>query len=421
MAASDEAPPTPDAEVASYLVTPFSWGVPRGDGPPHDRLSRIRRRPSHNDRGAGAEARTIRRTINTMPIAAVGNDPNTAEDLLNQYLRGPVTATGATLMQEVERVRRLMNGIQPTKAKQIGVEAGRVGLKKDDLTPIQKAANLETFVIYLNGLISDFELDVAPSKVKVKAGGTDGHHPSSLYKFPNDDDAERSFNLDSWSRKADADFMQNRTAGAPIHAVVDEAVADWDTRKGLASLLTSRLLGEGESTEESYSDQSVNAFFMNSAVGHDYTKILTSARHIIDRRVKDLTARGVGVEHWKGNKKTAQKDRSDGEIDWPTLLKLARDALKVKLGNDRSQANQKTATIDGLNAIATNEKLKALTVTKGVLLVDAAQEKFELRKGAQKQGEHYYEALPDTRLKFDLSHFSAILFFEWKLVSDLRK
>jgi hypothetical protein len=57
----------------------------------------------------------------------------------------------------------------------------------------------------------------------------------------------------------------------------------------------------------------------------------------------------------------------------------------------------------------------------GVLNVDATSETFALVYGPKKNGNDVYEAMRDDKFKFDLNHFTAILFFEWKAVSDLKR
>jgi hypothetical protein len=358
----------------------------------------------------------IRRTVTTMPVAYVGNDPATASQRLKEYFKAKVTDQNRTLGQECSRVEQVLTTMQPSKVKEMKSKQSDVGITKDG-TDTEKAARLEVFVQYLNQLIADFHLDTAASTVKGRVDDDGSHHMDYFYKLPTDD-AEKKFDLDEWSRKPKNDFMKGKTSGPVIQGIVNEAVKDWDTEKGgIAPILVSRLLGAGE-VSGSASDISVSALFMNSPMAADYIKILTAARHTIDIRVKDLTLRGVGVEHWKKTDKDTKDRANDRTVNWPALLKTARAAFKVKMGTD-DVAVQDTARSIAVTAIFDDP---ALVHLRGLGVLDMDKDgTFSLNNKVQRDKQDCYQALKDERFNFDINHFTAILFFEWKLVTDLKK
>ena len=222
----------------------------------------------------------------------------------------------------------------------------------------------------------------------------------------------------SGSRKG-KNFLNGASSGATIQGIVNEAVTDWDTTKGsIVTLLVARLLGTGP-VSGSTETQNVSALFMNSPIGKNYTKILMAAEHIIGVRTNDLKPRGVKVQHWKKTTPEAIDNAKDGNINWPALLKTARAAFKIEMAK-ASLANQTTARNMAVTAIAEDTVLKQLQ-TLGVLKMDGTDGTFSLDNRPQRKEQDIYQAMPDERFNFDINHFTAILFFEWKAVTDLKQ
>ncbi|HEU4866648.1 MAG TPA: hypothetical protein VFV09_02870, partial [Actinomycetota bacterium] len=141
--------------------------------------------------------------------------------------------------------------------------------------------------------------------------------------------------------------------------------------------------------------------------------------HIIGVRTDDLTARGVIVEHWKKTAKTTI-DESAHSVDWPALLKIARAQIQKDMATD-TLANQAETRKKAVSAIWDDATLLKLRDEFGVLEMDKAEGTFKLAVGAKNRGGDVYRAKKDERFGFDINHFTAILFFEWKAVSDLRR
>jgi hypothetical protein len=367
--------------------------------------------------GGGSSADTVQRLVTTLPVAYVGQDPG-ALDRLKLYMTTAQVATGGrTFQQEVVRVAKALDKIQPSKATELRDRVKNMRLKKTQAEVFNDAAALAPFVTDLNNLINAFQLDAAATAVTGREEG-DTHHRDYFFQTPADPE-EVKFDLDRWSRKGE-NFLTGGFSGLTIKGIVDEAVKDWDPARGsVVTLLNQRLLGSAAELGGSATTLNVPSVFMNSPVGANYTKILAAAEHIIGVRTDDLTARGVIVEHWKKTAKTTI-DESAHSVDWPALLKIARAQIQKDMATD-TLANQAETRKKAVSAIWDDATLLKLRDEFGVLEMDKAEGTFKLAVGAKNRGGDVYRAKKDERFGFDINHFTAILFFEWKAVSDLRR
>ena len=367
--------------------------------------------------GGGSSADTVQRLVTTLPVAYVGQDPG-ALDRLKLYMTTAQVATGGrTFQQEVVRVAKALDKIQPSKATELRDRVKNMRLKKTQAEVFNDAAALAPFVTDLNNLNHTFQLDAAATAVTGREEG-DTHHRDYFFQTPADPE-EVKFDLDRWSRKGE-NFLTGGFSGLTIKGIVDEAVKDWDPARGsVVTLLNQRLLGSAAELGGSATTLNVPSVFMNSPVGANYTKILAAAEHIIGVRTDDLTARGVIVEHWKKTAKTTI-DESAHSVDWPALLKIARAQIQKDMATD-TLANQAETRKKAVSAIWDDATLLKLRDEFGVLEMDKAEGTFKLAVGAKNRGGDVYRAKKDERFGFDINHFTAILFFEWKAVSDLRR
>lgn len=84
-------------------------------------------------------------------------------------------------------------------------------------------------------------------------------------------------------------------------------------------------------------------------------------------------------------------------------------------------ADQPETRKKAVSAIWKDPTLKKLREDFGVLEMDKEDGTFKLAVGAKNKGGDVYKAKKDDRFGFDINHFTAILFFEWKAVSDLKR
>lgn len=359
----------------------------------------------------------IQGAFTTFPVAHVGNDPATAHGKFIEYVSTIGVATGGKkFKEEYDRIVAALKKIQPSKAAELEGRFKGIGIIKTKAEAINNAAKLESFVNYVNGLVVTYHLDTAPGAISSRADEDGSHHMDYFFKLPGDG-AEKKFDLDDWSRKG-KDFHNGQTATATIKSIVDEVVTDWDTNTSIVSLLVSRLLGT-ESVSGSASNSTVSDLFLSSPIGANYTKILLAAEHTIGIRMADLKSRGIKVEHWKKHTPLIKDNEKDGSVDWPSLLKTARDAFKIVMAT-AAVADQTVARQKAVEAISTNSVLAEFKRLK-VLEMDGADGTFSLNSKEQKHGNDIYKAMPDPRFNFDINHFTAILFFEWKAITDLKK
>jgi hypothetical protein len=368
---------------------------------------------------AQGSSQTIQRAYSTLPVAFVGDNATTAHAQLLKYVSTePVATGGKTFKEEYDRVFAALQKIQPSKAAELAGRLKSIGMNtKSKTEAIANARKLEDFVNYVNGLATTYQLDVAP--VGITAGVTEDrtHHMKYNFQMPGDD-KEKAFDLDVWSRKGE-DMLKGRSAGATIKGIVNEAVTDWDPTKGsIVPLLNARLLGTTALAGESGA-QNVSALFMNSPIGATYTRILMAAEHIIGVRMRDLTARGVKVQHWKKHAPTVKDNDQDGTVDWPALLSTARAAFKTAMGTT-AVADQDTARAMAVKAIMGDTVLTRLRTLR-VLDMDGTDGTFALDNTPKRKDNDVYQAMADPRFNFDINHFTAILFFEWKAVTDLKQ
>ena len=361
----------------------------------------------------------IQRSYTTFPIAHVGVDSDVAFGKLKGYISTEAVATNnLKFKEEVTRIYEALNTIQPSKAQELKTRLKPIfdDLKDKDKA-IANAAKLDTWVRYANDLIADFQLDDAPEAVTASVDEDSSHHMNYNFKLPGDDSA-KNFNLDDWSRKG-KDFLGGQSSGEIIKGIVNEAVNDWNTDdESIVTLLIKRLLGTQAISGVSQT-QNVPALFLNSPIGKNYTKILMATEHILGVRMHDLKPRGVKVEHWKKHAPTVKDNDQNGNINWPTLLKTARPAFKNKM-KTTAIADQDEARKIAVAAIAQVPDIARLSGL-GILDVDGSNGTFSLNTNLKRHGNDIYQALQDNRFNFDINHFTAILFFEWKAVTDLKQ
>jgi hypothetical protein len=367
--------------------------------------------------GAPGQASMIQRSFSS-PATYVGNDPTTAFDRFKAYLNThQVSAAGLTFKQEYDRVVAALRKMQPSKANEVETKIKETGIEKKPATAIADAAKLEIFTNYLNGLIGTFQLDTAATAVGARVAEGESHHLDYFFSFAGG--GETKFDLDEWSRK-DGDFLRGRFSGDTIKGIVNEAIADWDTNKGsIVTLLNERLLGSSGALGGSGATFNVPAVFATSNVGTNYTKILAAADHVIGVRTRDLKPRGVVVNHWERQAKDVVDQKSSETVDWPALLKTARAAFKNVM-NGTAAADQDQARVKIIEAIWDNKAVANLRGL-GVLDMTKGQPTFRLASGQKRKGNDVYQVVPDDRFGFDINHFTAILFFEWKAVYDLKR
>lgn len=369
-------------------------------------------------------APVVQRQFTLLPLAHVaGDNAATAQNKLKTYVTtGAVATGGLTFNQELDRVKGALATMQPSKVAEVESRLKAMGMKADPQQALSNAAKLQAFVTYVNQVITDFHLDAQPASVTGQVLERDGtkHHMDYFFQLPGDQDANK-FDLDEWSRKG-TDFLGNASAGPVIQGIVNEAVRGWDLKTSIVSLLVARLLGPGAGgLSATAAPRNVNALFMNSPVGHNYTKILLAAENIVGVRVKDLTARDLKVQHWK---KTAKQniDVQSFVVDWPAFLRVARTNFKAKMiaGTVADENAVRNAAVTAIVADDSSADLRTLR-DLGVLDMDGTTGAFKLNSGQKSKGNDVYKPLTDDRFGFDISHFKAILFFEWKAVSDLQR
>ena len=361
--------------------------------------------------------RTVQRLVTTFPVAHVGQEPGASARLATYLGTLPIATGGLTFRQEFDRVVSALKKIHPSEGTKLEAKPRTIGLKKKPGTAVADAALLQTFVTDMNTLVTTYQLDAAPTVVTGREEG-DTHHRDYFFQLPTDPQ-EVKFDLDRWSRKGE-NFLTGGFSGATIKAIVDETITDWDpTRGSIVTLLNQRLLGSAAELGGSSTTLNVPAVFMSSPVGINYTKILAAAEHIIGVRTGDLGARGVVVEHWKTSAKSVV-DETTYSVDWPALLKIARAEIKKDMAT-ATLADQPETRKKAVSAIWDDAMLKKLRDDFGILEMDKADGTFKLAVGAKNKGSDVYKAKVDKRFGFDINHFTAILFFEWKAVSDLKR
>ncbi|QGH70134.1 hypothetical protein [Pseudactinotalea sp. HY158] len=372
---------------------------------------------------AGGTAVVHRQIIAGAP--AVAGSPAATRAALLAYTKVPVTGDGRSLRGEIARVLKALAGIQPSAGAALKDQANAFVTA---LTGLPKAPTAEdaaeavrlltVLVAAVNQAIVTYRLDDAAPSVTARVEEDDSHHMNYFFKLPNDD-AEKIFDLDRWSRKNE-DFHKGNVAGPTITGIVDEAVNDWDPAGGgIVPLLLARLVGRThEPVSGSAGTQDVSALFMNSPLGRDYVRILLAADHILRVRTKDLTPRGVNVDSWR-KPTPAERKRAAYTVDWPRLLPVARARIRTEM-LARTPAAEDRARSLAVEAIMGHDTVSPL-VNLGVVKADAATGEFALNNRRVVRGVDVCQAQADDRFNFDISHVKAILFFEWKAVADLQR
>jgi hypothetical protein len=371
----------------------------------------------------------VQRAFTTMPLAYANAVPGQEQARFLDYInsRIPVATNNLVFNEETRRIRDKLGALQPNEAADIVTQQNNLlsQLKmKDNTAGVANATLLDGFVTGLNALVNTYQLD-APNQMatgSVAASGRE-NHPAYSFQLPGDQ-APQQFDLDAWSRRANADFLGGQFSGQVVKNIVEAAIDEWQPANGgIVSLLNLRLFGAESPLARNNNNITIPAVFWNTPVGRNYTRILVAASHAITTRAGHLPVRPAQVTRsYKANVKPDEKFTV--LVDWNAHLATMRAQLKAIMKTENaSETRLKDLLLSTLvpeiaaDAAEQTDGLKRLRQLN-LLKVKADQGTISLASGAVRAGSVTYAVTSDD-LPFDLNHLKGLLFIEWKAVSDV--